>query len=109
MEVGGFGGFKICLNLCALKNCIKRQNREEFGRIHESRETFSKIVEDLDKKRESQELTPEEVVSRQKECDRNTSFFHRMATMRGRVNHLGRLRRGGRVLESPIEIKEKVA
>lgn len=54
-------------------------------------------------------LAHEKVVSRQKEGDRNTSFFHRMATMRGRVNHLGRLRRGGRVLESPIEIKEEVA
>lgn len=32
-----------------------------------------------------------------------------MASLKSEVNFLGRLRSGGRVLESPLEIKEEVA
>ena len=44
-----------------------------------------------------------------KEGDKNTKFFHRMATVRSRVNFLGRVRRGGRILENPIEVKNEIA
>lgn len=41
--------------------------------------------------------------------DKNTKFFHNMANMRRRINHIGRLRRGGSVIDSREDIKEETA
>lgn len=40
-----------------------------------------------------------------KEGDKNTIFFHRMASLRSKVNFVG----NGRVLEDPHESKDEVA
>lgn len=44
-----------------------------------------------------------------KEGYKNTKFFHKMASARRRINHIGKIRRGGRVVERPLDIKEEVA
>lgn len=132
-DVSGFAGYRICKNLQILKVNIKRWNKEVFGCIEESREALSKVVENIDKKGEQQELSPEEVSARQqavgkiwdlnrweeiswrqiyrvnwlKEGDKNTKFFHRMANVRSIVNFLRRIRRDGRSLET-LEIKNEV-
>lgn len=86
-----------------------------FGRIDESREELSRVVEDIDKVWKNRDLKPEEVAARQeamkkiwdynqmeeiswrrksrvswlKEGDKNTRFYHRMASVRSRVNFVG--------------------
>ena len=40
--------------------------------------------------------------------DKNTTFFHRMASIRSRINYIGKIRHSGKVFESPHEIKEEV-
>lgn len=44
-----------------------------------------------------------------KEGDKNTRFFHNMAKMRRRIDHIGNLRSSGRVIEKPEDIKEEIA
>lgn len=106
-----------------------------FGLIKESREALSKVVEALDKEGESRELSLEEIIMRQdalrriwafnhmeeiswrwksrvrwlKEGDKNTRFFHLMASMRSRVNFLVRIRGGGKFLGNTSEIKDGIA
>ena len=91
-------------------------------------------MDDIDREGERRDLRPEEIEARSsatkriwdlnrweeiswrqksrvtwlKEGDKNTSFIHRLASL-SRVNFLGQIRQGGRVLESPSEVKEVVA
>lgn len=65
MDVRGYAGFRMCKKLSALKASIKKWNKEVFGRIDESREALSRVVDNLDKIGESWELTPEEMAMRQ--------------------------------------------
>ena len=44
-----------------------------------------------------------------KEGDKNTMFFHRLANARRRINYIGKIRRGNRLLQDPCEMKEEVA
>lgn len=118
-----------------LSSKIKKWNREEFGRIDESREALSKFVENLDLEGERRELSSEEMEDRNdalrriwdlnrmeeiswrqksrvnwlKEGDKNTRFFHRIASLRRRINFVGRIRKGNRILEIPQEVMEEVA
>lgn len=132
--MGGYAGYRMCKKRRALKDDIKRWNREVFGSLDKNREALSNIVEELDKESESRDLRLEEVYVKQhavrriwefnhmeeiswrqksrvnwlKEDDRNTRSFHQMVSMISTVNYLGRIKRGNKTLVNPQENKDEV-
>lgn len=44
-----------------------------------------------------------------KEGDKKTRFFHQLANVRWRINHIEKIRRDGRTFEGPEIIKEEIA
>ena len=60
-----FAGYRLCKKFCALRENLKRWNREVIGQMDVFGESLVKIVEDLDKASETPELRPNEITVRQ--------------------------------------------
>ena len=135
IEVSGSASFRLFAKLKELKQKLKVWNREVFGNLECNKEAAlqqveywdrvegerSLIVEELACKKEAKEgyakwVDLEEThwrqVSRElwlKVGDRNTGYFHRMASAHRRVNYMDRIKINGLRLTEEREIREGVA
>lgn len=130
MDVHGFVGFMLSKKFQMLKGRIKDWVKEVFGNIEAVRNNVVE-VDFWDKEKESFSSRSGSLIGsdkqhvtfgqdrgsfrRQKsrtfwlkEGDKNTRSFYNMENMR-RINHIGSLRRGGKVTDKPKDIKEEVA
>lgn len=131
----GYAGFRLFKKLQDMKGKIREWSREVFRNLEAVRDQLVREVEELDRDEEESSLLWHEMEARcvamsnlwrlnrmekaawrqksrmlwLKEGDRNTKFLHSMANARRKINHIGRLRRGGTVIERPADIKEEVA
>ncbi|GFZ09197.1 hypothetical protein Acr_20g0010050 [Actinidia rufa] len=120
-EVFGTPSFRLATKLQALKEDLKRWNREVFGRVEIRLATLTEELQALESKEQlsglSEEerdcggklkaeigrlLMAEETSWRQKsraiwlaEGDKNTTFFHRVANAHRWYNHIGKIRVDG--------------
>lgn len=110
MEHGSLWYFRCYKRL--LVRDVEEWDREEEGRalLLNEREARQATMNNNWKIDRMQEIS-----SRQKsrmmwlkEGYKNTKFFHKMASARRRINHIGKIRRGGRVVERPLDIKQEV-
>nr|CAN72477.1 hypothetical protein VITISV_022513 [Vitis vinifera] len=135
IEVRGSGSYKLATKMKEVKQKLKIWNREVFGKLETNksvalqqvefwdREESGRIltVEETELKKEAKEnyrkwVTMEETHWRQlsreiwlKEGDRNTGFFHRMASAHRRNNQLERIKINGEWLLEEQEIREGIA
>ncbi|WKA11092.1 hypothetical protein VitviT2T_028622 [Vitis vinifera] len=135
IEVSGSANFRLSVKLKELKQKLKVWNREEFGNLECNKEAALHQVEYWDRVEDERSLTMEELackkeakegyakwvdleethwrqVSRElwlKAGDRNTGYFHRMASAHRRVNFMDRIKINGIRLTGEREIKEGVA
>ena len=135
IEVSGSASFRLSAKLKELKQKLKVWNREVFGNLECNKEAAlqqveywdrvegerSLIVEELACKKEAKEgyakwVDLEETHWRQasrelwlKSEDRNTGYFHRMASAHRRANYMDKIKINGVRLTEEREIKEGVA
>ena len=84
MEVRGYANYRVWKKLCVIKHYIKSWNKEVFGRIEDSKEAFSIVMEDLDKVGENRELSPKEVAAKQRAVKRIWSLNCMRKYLRGK-------------------------
>ena len=134
IEVSGSASFRLSAKLKELKQKLKVWNREVFRNLERNKEAALQQVEYWDKVEDERSLTMEELTYKKeakegyakwvdleethwrqasrelwlKAGDRNTGYFHRMASAHRRVNHLDRIKINGIRLTEEREIKEGV-
>ena len=134
-EVRGSGSYKLAIKMKEVKQKLKVWNREVFGKLETNKSSALQQVEYWDREESGRILTVEETelkkeakdnyrkwvimeethwrqLSREiwlKEEDRNTGFFHRMASAHRRNNHLERIKINGEWLLEEQEIREGIA
>ena len=130
----GTPSFVLCQKLKALKEDLKRWNKQVFGDVGLKRQQLECELQSLDDKEGTSFLTPEERIRREecrvelekvalleevswrqkslvlwpKEGDNNTRFFHTMANSHRRNNYMERVEVEGVVFEIESKVKEKV-
>ena len=130
----GTPSFVLCQKLKALKEDLKRWNKQVFGDVGLKRQQLECELQSLDDKEGTSFLTPKERIRREecrvelekvalleevswrqkslvlwpKEGDNNTRFFHTMANSHRRNNYMERVEVEGAVFEIELEVKEKV-
>ncbi|RVW33328.1 putative ribonuclease H protein [Vitis vinifera] len=135
LEVRGSGSYKLAIKMKEVKQKLKVWNREVFGKLETNKSLALQQVEFWDREESGRILTVEETelkkeakdnyrkwvimeethwrqLSREiwlKEGDRNTGFFHRMASAHRRNNHLERIKINGEWLLEEQEIREGIA
>lgn len=108
-------------------------NKVEFGKIHEKIEELEDNIQELDRKADEKSLEEIEISSRKqlqmelwqwlktresywaqnswsqwlKEGDKNTKYFHAIATMRRRQNSIEQICVGDSIIEDPVSIKKE--
>jgi hypothetical protein len=133
-EFVGTPSFVLACKLKALKEDLKKWNRETFGDIQYRKTCRMRDILDLDVKEGREGLSVEDQNLREvlkgeviklahmaetswrqksralwlKEGDNNTSFFHHLANSNRRRNYLGRLEVDGCVFEDKEDIKTQV-
>lgn len=124
----------LACKLKALKEDLKKWNRDTFGDVHHKKTSRMKEILDLDVKEGQEGLSEDEQNMREllkgevvqlahmaetswrqksralwlKEGDNNTSFFHHVANSNRRRNYLGILEVDGHVFEDREDIKTQV-
>ena len=113
-RVNGYASYVIANKLKYIKVKLKSWNREVFGDVRTKKLDSLSIINSLDAKEESDGLSSDELLQRKaarddwaklslmeeiswrqksrvlwlREGDRNTKFFHRMANLHRKYNHL---------------------
>ena len=132
--VRGSASFRLSEKLKVLKQKLKIWNREEFGNLESNKEAAMQQVDFWDRVEEERSLSMEESackkeakeayakwveleethwrqVSRElwlKEGDRNTRFFHRMASAHRRANHMDRIKINGITMTEERDVREGI-
>ncbi|WJZ84046.1 hypothetical protein VitviT2T_003674 [Vitis vinifera] len=135
IEVRGSGSYKLATKMKEVKQKLKVWNREVFGKLETNKSLALQQVEFWDREESGRILIVEETelkkeakdnyrkwvimeethwrqLSREiwlKEGDRNTGFFHRMASAHRRNNQLERIKINGEWLLEEQEIREGIA
>ncbi|RVW64056.1 hypothetical protein CK203_051078 [Vitis vinifera] len=104
IDVRGSASYKLATKMKEIKQKLKVWNREIFELKKEAKENYRKwvIMEETHWRQLSKELWL-------KEGDRNTGFFHRMASAHCRNNFLERIKINGEWLLEEQEIREGIA
>ena len=116
-----------------VKGSLKEWNLKEFGQIDQNIAALEDMIHDLDMDANSRTLTDEEIKKRReaqmnlwtwlkrkemfwaqnsrakwvKEGDRNTRYFHTLASIRKRKNSITSLSTNGFVIDDPAGLKEE--
>ena len=124
----------LACKLKALKEDLKKWNKDSFGDVHHRKNCCMRDILELDVKEEREGLSSDEYLLREefkgevtklahlaetswrqksratwlKEGDNNTSFFHHMANLNRRRNYLGSLEVDGCIFEDKEDIKVQV-
>ena len=127
------GKAPIIEKLRGVKRKLKAWNISHFGSIDENIRKCENIISDLDNNAKSRDLSEEELELRRnaqndlwkwmkrresywaqhsrsrwlKEGDKNTRFFHTLATIRRRKNSIEHLETNGGIISDPLEIKKE--
>ncbi|RVW29756.1 hypothetical protein CK203_089329 [Vitis vinifera] len=135
IDVRGSASYKLAIKMKEIKQKLKVWNREVFGKLECNKSVALQQVEFWDRKENERIMTVEETelkkeakenyrkwvimeethwrqLSREiwlKEGDRNTGFFHRMASAHRRNNSLERIKINGEWLLEEQEIREGIA
>ncbi|XP_034674249.1 uncharacterized protein LOC117905435 [Vitis riparia] len=135
IDVRGSASYKLATKMKEIKKKLKVWNREVFGKLESNKSEALQQVDFWDREEEERVLTVEETelkkeakenyrkwvmmeethwrqLSREiwlKEGDRNTGFFHRMASAHRRNNSLERIKINGEWLLEEQEIREGIA
>ncbi|KAJ9685002.1 hypothetical protein PVL29_017148 [Vitis rotundifolia] len=135
ISVSGRASYKLATKLKVLKQNLKIWNKDVFGRLEDNKSAAIQQVEYWDQVESERRLTEEEIsmkkeakegyakwvnleeihwrqASRElwlREGDKNTGYFHRMATAHRRRNSLNRIRINGVWLSEEQEIREGIA
>ena len=135
MVVRGSANFRLTAKLKELKQNLKIWNREVFGSLECNKVAALQQVEYWDRMECERSLTEEELACKKetkegyakwvdleethwrqasrelwlKEGDRNTSYFHRMASAHRRANYMDRIKINGVRLSGDQEVREGVA
>ena len=135
MVVRGSTSYRLAAKLKERKHILRIWNRELFGRLEYNKAAALQQVEVWDLVERERSLMEEETVCKKeakegyakwvsmeethwrqlsrelwlREGDRNTSYFHRMATAHRRVNSLDRIKINGVWLSKEQEVREGVA
>ncbi|KAL7162684.1 hypothetical protein ACSBR2_043049 [Camellia fascicularis] len=120
-QVQGWAGYRVMGKLNILRNHLRVWNKEVFGNIDTLLKSAEEELHEWDLKAESRSLTVLEIkrrevrskvwqLNRNKERfeDRNTRFFHIMASSRQRKNILDSVLVEGVRLENPMLVKQEV-
>ncbi|KAJ9678521.1 hypothetical protein PVL29_020644 [Vitis rotundifolia] len=135
IDVRGSASYKLATKMKEIKQKLKVWNREVFGKLESNKSEALQQVEFWDREENERVLTVEETelkkeakenyrkwvimeethwrqLSREiwlKEGDRNTGFFHRMASAHHRNNSLERIKINGEWFLEEQEIREGIA
>ncbi|RVW84768.1 hypothetical protein CK203_046685 [Vitis vinifera] len=135
IDVRGSASYKLATKMKEIKQKLKVWNREVFGKLESNKSAALQQVEFWDREENDRILTMEEVelkkeakenykkwvimeethwrqLSREiwlKEGDRNTGFFHRMASAHRRNNCMERVKINGEWFLEEQEIREGIA
>ncbi|KAJ9702452.1 hypothetical protein PVL29_004269 [Vitis rotundifolia] len=135
IDVRGSASYKLATKMKEIKQKLKVWNREVFGKLESNKSEALQQVEFWDREENERVLTVEETelkkeakenyrkwvimeethwrqLSREiwlKEGDRNTGFFHRMASAHRRNNSLERIKINGEWFLEEQEIREGIA
>ena len=135
MVVRGSANFRLTAKLKELKQNLKIWNREVFGSLECNKVAALQQVEYWDRMECERSLTNEELTCKKeakegyakwvdleethwrqtsrelwlKEGDRNTGYFHRMASAHRRANYMDRIKINGVSLSGDQEVREGVA
>ena len=134
IDVRGSASYRLAIKMKEIKKNLKVWNKEAFGRLETNKALALEQVDFWDQVESERNLTVEEADLKKdakdsfkkwvlleeahwrqhsreiwlREGDRNTGFFHRMASAHRRNNAMGRIKVNGEWLVEEQEVRERV-